>query len=260
VAHEVGNPLGAINGYSHLLKRQVALDPEAVGMVRDLEREVARVDRIMRGLLDYARPRRTSSALIAVRECVKRVVGMLTEQQAFAHLTLDVHLDPALPAVRLDAHALDQVLVNLLLNAAHATPPDGRIHISARLTSVEQALGMGVRRVVDRTDVSMPRTASLRLGAWRDGARPDALVELLIADSGPGIPDEDLERVFDPFFTTKAPGDGTGLGLAIVARTVEDAGGVVFARHAREGGAAFVVLLPAELAPREGHRPVEAAA
>jgi hypothetical protein len=260
VAHEVGNPLGAINGYAHLLRRHVAADAEAVGMVRDLEREAARVDRIMRGLLEYARPRRISSSLISVGECVSRVVEMLAEQQALAHVNLHVTMGQSLPAVRLDAHALDQVLVNLLLNAAQAVPADGSVHISAHLTSVEQALGLGVRRARDRRDVSMPRNASLRLGAWRDGAHPEALIELVVADSGPGIPEEDLERVFDPFFTTKAPGQGTGLGLAIVARTIEDAGGIVFARASREGGAAFVVLLPAELAPRPGFRSIEAAA
>jgi hypothetical protein len=260
VAHEVGNPLGAINGYTHLLRRHVAADAEAVGMVRDLEREAARVDRIMRGLLEYARPRRISSSLISVGECVARVVEMLGEQQVLAHVNLDVTMGRSLPAVRLDAHALDQVLVNLVLNAAQATPADGSVHISAHLTSVEQALGLGVRRARDRREVSMPRTASLRLGAWRDGAHPEALIELVVADSGPGIPEEDLERVFDPFFTTKAPGQGTGLGLAIVARTIEDAGGIVFARASREGGAAFVVLLPAELSPRPGFRSIEAAA
>lgn len=259
VAHEVGNPLGAINGYAHLLRRHVASDAEAVGMVRDLEREAARVDRIMRGLLDYARPRRSSTSLVVVTECVARVIEMLTEQKALAHLRLELSMDRGLPAVRLDAHELDQVLVNLLLNAAQATPRDGSVHVSVRLTSVERALGLGVRRTADRTDVSMPRNASLRLGSWRDGARPEALIELVVADSGPGIPDEDLERVFDPFFTTKAPGEGTGLGLAIVARTVEDAGGIVFARRAREGGAAFVILLPAESLPDHGRRMGEAA-
>ena len=259
VAHEVGNPLGAINGYAHLLRRHVAADAEAVGMVRDLEREAARVDRIMRGLLDYARPRRISSSLISVGESVSRVVELMGEQKALAHVNLHVTMGQSLPAVRLDAHALDQVLVNLLLNAAQATPADGSVHISAHLTSVEQALGLGVRRARDRRDVSMPRNASLRLGAWRDGAHPEALIELVVADSGPGIPENDLERVFDPFFTTKAPGQGTGLGLAVVARTIEDAGGIVFARPSREGGAAFVVLLPAELSPRPGFRSIEAA-
>jgi signal transduction histidine kinase len=260
VAHEVGNPLGAINGYTHLLRRRLAHDQESIAMVRDLEREVGRVDRIMRGLLDYARPRRVSSSLIAVSESIHRVIDLLTEQQAFAHVQLRLDVAPSLPAVRLDAHALDQVLVNLLLNAAQATPADGQIHVSAHLTSVEHALGLGVRRASDRPEISMPRSASLRLGAWRDGARPEALIEIVVADSGPGIPDADLERVFDPFFTTKAPGSGTGLGLAIVARTIEDAGGVTFARRAREGGAAFVVLLPAELSPDAGYRIVGAAA
>jgi signal transduction histidine kinase len=65
-----------------------------------------------------------------------------------------------------------------------------------------------------------------------------------VADDGPGVPDEDRERIFDPFFTTKAPGEGTGLGLAIVARTVDDAGGMVWVDRAREGGAVFKVFLP----------------
>ena len=68
---------------------------------------------------------------------------------------------------------------------------------------------------------------------------------MVVADSGPGIPDADAERIFDPFYTTKAPGKGTGLGLAIVARSVEALGGVVYVRQAREGGAAFVLLFPA---------------
>jgi signal transduction histidine kinase len=102
--------------------------------------------------------------------------------------------------------------------------------------------------------MSMPREAALRVGAWRGGSAPESLVQLIVADTGSGIPAEDLERVFDPFFTTKAPGEGTGLGLAIVARTIEDAGGIIFARPAREGGAAFVVLLPAAAEAAAGVR------
>ncbi|HUF29227.1 MAG TPA: ATP-binding protein [Gemmatimonadaceae bacterium] len=245
VAHEVGNPLGAINGYTHLLTRRMGADPEALGMLRDLGREAARVDRIMRGLLDYARPRRIAASLVPVAESVSRVVAFLKDQGALAHMKVETVFEAEVPPVRVDSHALDQVLVNLILNAAQATPVKGSVTIRVRRTALDPAIGRGSRRANDPGDAPMPRSAALRVIAWREGGMPAELIEVLVSDSGPGIPEADLERVFDPFFTTRDPGEGTGLGLAIVSRTVEDAGGIVFARRAREGGAAFVVLLPA---------------
>jgi signal transduction histidine kinase len=80
---------------------------------------------------------------------------------------------------------------------------------------------------------------------WLETSRaPDELLSIVVADSGPGIPEEDEDRIFDPFFTTKEPGKGTGLGLAIVARVVEDLGGTIWVQRAREGGAAFHALFP----------------
>ena len=256
VAHEVGNPLGAINGYTHLLKRKLSGQEDALAMVGDLEREASRVDRIMRGLLDYARPRRTPAARCDVADSVRRVTELLGEQRVLSHVRLDIAVGSALPAVHADPHALDQVLVNLLINAGQATPVAGRVCISAHEASLDEAIGRGAGRATDREAIPMPRSAALRLGTWRDGTTPERFIEMIVADSGPGIPDADLERVFDPFFTTKSPGEGTGLGLAIVARTIEDAGGIVFARRAREGGAAFVVLLPAAPVPDERRRRV----
>jgi signal transduction histidine kinase len=254
VAHEVGNPLGAINGYTHLLKRRLAQDEASLSMVRELEREASRVDRIMRGLLDYARPRRATGAATDVGDGIDRVTSLLREQGMFARLRLDCALDDELPQIRIDPHLLDQVLVNLLSNAAQATPAGGQVHVAARLTTLDEALGRGGRRAGEVPAMSMPREAALRVGAWRGGSAPESLVQLIVADTGSGIPAEDLERVFDPFFATKAPGEGTGLGLAIVARTIEDAGGIIFARPAREGGAAFVVLLPAAAEAAAGVR------
>ena len=71
------------------------------------------------------------------------------------------------------------------------------------------------------------------------------MIQVVVADAGSGIPDGEEERIFDPFYTTKAPGKGTGLGLAVVARVIENIGGVIWAQRAREGGAAFIMLLPA---------------
>jgi signal transduction histidine kinase len=232
----------------------LAQDEASLSMVRELEREASRVDRIMRGLLDYARPRRATGAATDVGDGIDRVTSLLREQGMFARLRLDCALDDELPQIRIDPHLLDQVLVNLLSNAAQATPAGGQVHVAARLTTLDEALGRGGRRAGEVPAMSMPREAALRVGAWRGGSAPESLVQLIVADTGSGIPAEDLERVFDPFFTTKAPGEGTGLGLAIVARTIEDAGGIIFARPAREGGAAFVVLLPAAAEAAAGVR------
>jgi signal transduction histidine kinase len=110
----------------------------------------------------------------------------------------------------------------------HAFPPGQGA--AARRADVPDRRAERVRRT------SEPRRPDLAPGT------PGAL--LYVADDGPGIPEADRERIFDPFFTTKPPGEGTGLGLAIVARTVYDAGGVVWVERAREGGAVFKVFLP----------------
>jgi signal transduction histidine kinase len=86
---------------------------------------------------------------------------------------------------------------------------------------------------------------SARVRAWMASVGdPELVVKVVVADSGPGVPWNDRERVFDPFFTTKEPGKGTGLGLAVVSRIVESVGGAVWVRDAREGGAAFTLLFP----------------
>jgi signal transduction histidine kinase len=152
-------------------------------------------------------------------------------------------LSPEVGVVRGEPHALEQVVINLLINAAQAAP-SGRLrvgtvprrfmprHAAERRAGPDgQAPGNGRRNWAPR-----PRRPDLERGT------PGAI--LYVSDDGPGVPDADRDRIFDPFFTTKAPGEGTGLGLAIVARTVHEAGGVVWVDRAREGGAVFKVFLP----------------
>jgi len=92
--------------------------------------------------------------------------------------------------------------------------------------------------------VAVEHPPATRADIWLTNSVARDVVKIVVADSGPGIPDELLERIFDPFFTTKEPGKGTGLGLAIVARVVDNLGGAIWATSAREGGAAIHMLLP----------------
>jgi signal transduction histidine kinase len=153
--------------------------------------------------------------------------------------------------VKGSAHDLEQVVVNLLLNAADAAR--GGLVVVGVTSWRYRAPQSGEARRSDAAHLAgSPAPAERRSAEPRGGAplRPDLAsgtfgVLLYVADSGPGVPPEDRERVFDPFFTTKAPGFGTGLGLAVVQRTVHQSGGVVWVEAAREGGAAFKVFLPA---------------
>jgi two-component system NtrC family sensor kinase len=175
---------------------------------------------------------------------VRSATQLLTDQGVFRRIELSVFLDPESPVVRGERHELEQMLVNLLLNAADAMDRDGRLSVVTHRVSpaaLEQSI---LRREDDPPAASVARRLAPRVQHWLETTRPTEILKLVVADSGPGIPEEDAERIFDPFFTTKDPGQGTGLGLAIVARVVDGLRGTIWVQQAREGGAAFHVLLP----------------
>lgn len=261
IAHEIGNPLGAISGYAHLLRVGSAGDARALDAVAGLERETARIDRIVRGLLDYARPRRQSPTPIDVNEALRHVVALVNEQGHLRRVALVMTLAPRAPVVHGDRHELEQVFVNLLLNAADAAGETGVVAVSSTImtrASIEQGFE---RRASDAVARGGHHPPSPRVSAWLARERTaDAFVKVIVADSGEGVPEGDAERIFDPFFTTKDPGKGTGLGLAIVARTVDNFGGIVWVERAREGGAALHLFLPlAETASIPGVYPDDSA-
>lgn len=242
IAHEVGNPLGAINAYAHLLRSRI--DPSRPGgneALDGLERESARIDRIVRGLLDYARPRRQLPSPVDLNEVVLEATRLLGEQGVLRTTRLTVTLDPTCPAVLGERHELEQALVNLLLNAVDAIEGRGELQfITRRIPLVREA-----RRAQEPATLDVAPNAAPRVDAWL--ARHPTLAEaamLVVADSGPGVALQEADRIFEPFYTTKQPGKGTGLGLAFVARVVEDLRGTVWVQPASIGGAAFHVLLP----------------
>lgn len=247
VAHEIGNPLGALSGYSHILRSCVKGDAFSHEVISGVERETLRIDRIVRGLLDYARPRKPTPLPIDVNESLRHVVDLLNAQGVLRRVSLRLELANESPRVYGERHDLEQVFVNLLLNAAHAVEPTGIVTIRTKCTS-RTTLEAGMVRAGDAPGATMPHLPSPRVRRYLGSDnRPDAVVKIIVADSGSGVPPEDSERIFDPFFTTREPGKGTGLGLAIVLRIVENFQGMVWVQPAREGGAAFHLLFP--LAP-----------
>jgi signal transduction histidine kinase len=247
VAHEVGNPLGAIAGYAYLLRRGLAdtAGDNVAEALAGIERESARIDRIMRGMLEYARPRRRTAVLTDINASIQRAVETLVAQGTMEGIDLQLDLASGLPRLAGDTYEIDQVVVNILLNAADALGAAGRISIVTRRDPFESMPAAGDRRATDPAGITIARPPSARVRAWLNSVgEPAEVITIVIADSGPGVPPDDAERIFDPFFTTKPPGQGTGLGLSIVARVVEGLGGTVWVRPAREGGAAFMMMFP----------------
>jgi signal transduction histidine kinase len=213
VAHEVGNPLGAISGYTELARERLAVGAtaEAGVLVARIGVEAQRIDRIVRDMLDFARPTRLVLAPVTVHGALDAALRLARMQTRFRAVEVATELSPDLPLVLADEGRLAQVFLNVLLNAGDAMAGEGRIDIRARAEG---------------------RSVAIEL-----------------ADRGPGVDPADLPRIFDPFFTTKAPGAGTGLGLAICYRIVESFGGEILARNAPEGGAVFSLRLKAASLP-----------
>jgi len=242
VAHEVRNPLGALGTYVDVLRGRGA-DPQVTDAMRTA---IERIERTVQGLLTYAKPG-VGDGTSDLNAAVRASLDFLGTQGLLKGHRLTVELERGLAPVRGDAHLLEQVVVNLVINACQASPA-GRLVVGTGRESFDPRYRAATRA----GDGWRPDMQAARIGrdpAWASRPRPDLVAGtpgalLYVADDGPGVPEADRERVFDPFYTTKDPGEGTGLGLAIVARTVHDAGGTVWVDRAREGGAVFKVFLP----------------
>ena len=237
IAHEVGNPLGAISTYVEVLRHRGG-DAE---VTQGITREIERIDRIVRSLLDYAGPHEEALRPLDPVPVIRGAFGLLQSQGVLKRVRAHLDLSEDLPRILGWAHTLEQTIVNLVLNAVDAAP-GGDVVVGARRWSYEPAHAPP-RRGSDPRWTIFPRPPDRR--PMRPDYQPGIPgILTFVADSGSGVPPEDRERVFEPFYTTKDPGRGTGLGLAIVQRAVYDMGGVVWVDTAREGGAAFKMFFP----------------
>jgi len=242
VAHEVGNPLGALLGYASVLRRR-GVDPE---LLDGVERETRRIDAIVRGLLDYSRPTPARREPVDVNASVLRVLELLRSQGKLEGVEVDLGLADDLSPVSADTHLVDQLFVNLFDNARAALGGSGRLTLRTSLERYQPDRPILVRRASDPPGVSYAHLRRPRYGTHRAAEiEPGTeIVRVVVADTGPGIAPEHIEAVFDPFFTTRPPGEGTGLGLAIVAGTMADFGGRIDLSSAQGGGAVFTLSFP----------------
>src|SRR5204863_4789864 len=189
VAHEINNPAAIISGFAQTLLLDV-VKPEQREMLQMVYDEATRIGRITSNLLAFARAGGKQRALVDLNDIARRTFALRSYHLSTLNITVALDLDPGEPKIWADGSELQQLLLNLLINA-------------------EQAL----------VTVDPPRTIAVRSRADERDAR------LEIADSGPGIPTELRTRIFDPFFTTKPEGVGTGLGLSICYGVARDHGG-----------------------------------
>jgi signal transduction histidine kinase len=248
IAHEVGNPLGAILGYLGLIARDGK--GQQLELIEAAGREAHRIDRIVRGLLDFSRPRDPKVHPLDVNIVIRETVDLIKTQGQFSEIELKLNLADGLPLVACDSYQLQQVLVNLFVNAADALHTagvsSGCVIVQTRLRDARARPQVQARRKDDPPNVNYSHRRRLTaVPTQRDPAPPGRpVVEIIVTDNGPGIATELLDLIFEPFVTTKEPGHGTGLGLAVCARLIEGMGGVIRVENRDGAGARFNLVLP----------------
>lgn len=245
IAHELGNPLGAVLAYTDVSltrARQAGADTELLEAIRS---EALRIDRIIRGLLDYARPQLTQARVVSPAVVLERVREILASQGRLDQVEDSWILNDESAAVLAEPTRLEQVFVNLVLNALDALKDTLNPRIDVHLRS-EAGPGLGpiARREGDPDGINYAHRRRVAGGSLDPFIGASRVVIITVSDNGPGLPPGDADNVFDPFYTTKAPGEGTGLGLSICAQLVESMGGRIEAGDGPDGGAIFTVRLP----------------
>ncbi|MBA2663633.1 MAG: HAMP domain-containing protein [Bradymonadaceae bacterium] len=217
VAHEVGNPLAAILGYTDILRDRELEEEVATDILDRVQVQVERIQKIVRELLDFSRD--DSEEAVEPTDlagCVEEALHLMSAHPRARHVVLHKSIEAGLPQVAAVHSAVVQVLVNLVVNGADALA-------GAELAGEQAAVWVEARR--------------------GGGERGDVVVS--VRDNGPGISAKAAGRIFDPFYTTKEPGAGTGLGLAISLRIMQRFGGDIVVGQAPEGGALFELVFRA---------------
>ena len=208
IAHEINNPLAMVAYATELLKREKPLSSFQEEMLDKIDMEVERLKNLTGGLLSFSSSRETQNRLVNLNDLIAEVSRLLRFELQRKSIRLDTEFS-AIPVVTADPNKIKQVVINLVMNAAHALQAQGQIVLTT-------------------------------------GISHDGMLELSVKDNGPGIAEELQEQVFAPFFTTKPEGEGTGLGLYICQNIIREHGGCIKLESRPGEGTVFRVRLPIE--------------
>jgi two-component system NtrC family sensor kinase len=218
IAHELNNPLTGVLTFSHLVRKQL---PDGSPEADDLDvviQETKRCAVIIRRLLDFAREKTPEKSFADLNKLIEDTTHLIEQAAHAENIDIALDFDEQLPAVWIDEDLIKQVIMNILVNAQHAIEGKGTITIQTKYH---------------------PEFRRAELGD-----QPIPMAEITFADTGCGIPEEDLQRIFDPFFTTKGVGKGTGLGLSVSHGTFKAHGGLIEVESTVGEGTEFHVYLP----------------
>jgi two-component system NtrC family sensor kinase len=208
IAHEINNPLGGVLIYSHLLLEETDKDSSQYANLKKIVKETTRCKDIVKGLLEFARPRDPEMILTDINETVDRSLSIMERQALFQNINLRKNYSADLPKIIADSAQLQQVFMNIIINAAEAMDGDGTLIIRTLL---------------------------------EEGGKS---IQIEFTDTGHGIKEEDRKRLFEPFFSTKEVGKGTGLGLAISYSIIQKHEGEIRVSSQEGKGSTFTVIIP----------------
>jgi signal transduction histidine kinase len=204
LAHEIRNPLASIDGAANLIESPQTSEEMRKDSLTIIRKEIQRLNRLLTNLLDFARPRRPDFQPVDPSRLIDSIINLAGHSAEQKGITLRKDVPAEVPSIECDAEQMKQVILNLAINAVQSMAGPGEILLSARPS--------------------------------------DSSVMISVADQGPGVAEENLDRIFNPFFTTKEA--GTGLGLSVVHQIVTQHGGVVNAERNPRGGMTFSLLIP----------------
>ncbi|MDI6782704.1 MAG: cache domain-containing protein [bacterium] len=261
IAHEIKNPIQSLLGFTEMMNQPEKWNqPEfRTKMQQAFARELTRLNNVLNELLDFARPHPLSFQKVQINGIINRVIYLIQEQANKANITIQTQFDPNIPLIMADEQKLEQVFLNIMLNAIEAmatrqNKSDSRIRGNDVILRGNDVILRGndviPAKAGTKSKINIAETGILKICTRGIEKNNLPFIEVAFADNGPGIPEKDLDKIFTPFFTTKMR--GSGLGLSVAQRIVNEHHGLIMVTSQPNITTQFTIQLPFENGVQSG--------